>query len=221
MIDDKIFEDLKDAIVELDDDKAHKGAEELLAQGIDPLDGIEKGLSVGMQIIGDKFDRMEVYLPELIRAGNTFNAAMKVLEPEILKAGKAKKSSGTVVLGTVSGDIHKIGKDILAMLMKVRGFEVYNLGEDVSMSTFVNRAEEVNADIIGMSSLLTTTMPGQKEVIDLLNEKGIRDRFIVMVGGGPVSQEWAQEIGADGYAETAEQAIALAEELTAGKKSEG
>jgi len=123
-----------------------------------------------------------------------------------------------VVLGTVSGDIHKIGKDILAMLMKVRGFDVHNLGEDVSMSSFVNKAVEVKADIIGMSSLLTTTMPGQKEVVDLLTEKGIRDQFIMMVGGGPVSQEWAQEIGADGYAETAEQAIVLAEELIAGKK---
>ena len=218
MIGEKIFEDLKNAIVELDDEKAVKGAKDMLAQGIDPLEGIEKGLSPGMQIIGDKFDRMEVYLPELIRAGNTFNAAMKILEPEIAKGGKAKKSSGTVVLGTVSGDIHKIGKDILAMLMKVRGFDVHNLGEDVSMSTFINKAVEVSADIIGMSSLLTTTMPGQKEVIDLLTEKGIRDRFIVMVGGGPVSQEWAQEIGADGYAETAEQAIVLAEELIAGKK---
>jgi dimethylamine corrinoid protein len=218
MIEEKIFEDLKNAIVELDDEKAVKGAKAILAQGIDPLEGIEKGLSVGMMIIGDKFDKMEVYLPELIRAGNTFNAAMKVLEPEIVKAGKTKKSSGTVVLGTVSGDIHKIGKDILAMLMKVRGFDVHNLGEDVSMSTFVNKAVEVNADIIGMSSLLTTTMPGQKEVIDLLTEKGIRDQFIIMVGGGPVSQEWAQEIGADGYAETAEQAIVLAEELVAGRK---
>ena len=218
MIEEKIFEDLKNAIIELDEAKAVKGAEAMLAQGIDPLEGIEKGLSVGMMIIGDKFDRMEVYLPELIRAGNTFNAAMAILEPEIAKAGKNKKSSGTVVLGTVSGDIHKIGKDILAMLMKVRGFEVHNLGEDVSMSSFVNKAVEVKADIIGMSSLLTTTMPGQKEVIDLLTEKGIRDQFIIMVGGGPVSQEWAQEIGADGYAETAEQAVTLAEELIAGKK---
>jgi corrinoid protein of di/trimethylamine methyltransferase len=218
MIDEKIFEDLKNAIIELDDEKAVKGAKDVIAQGIDPLEGIEKGLSPGMMIIGDKFDKMEVYLPELIRAGNTFNAAMKVLEPEIAKAGKTKKSSGTVVLGTVSGDIHKIGKDILAMLMKIRGFDVHNLGEDVSMSTFVNKAVEVNADIIGMSSLLTTTMPGQKEVIDLLTEKGIRDQFIIMVGGGPVSQEWAQEIGAEGYAETAEQAIVLAEELVAGSK---
>ena len=218
MIEEKLFEDLKNAIVELDDDKAVKGAKDSIAQGIDPLESIEKGLSPGMQIIGDKFDRMEVYLPELIRAGNTFNAAMKILEPEIVKAGKDKKSSGTVVLGTVSGDIHKIGKDILAMLMKARGFDVHNLGEDVSMSAFINKAVEVKADIIGMSSLLTTTMPGQKEVIDLLTEKGVRDQFIIMVGGGPVSQEWAQEIGADGYAETAEQAIVLAEELIAGKK---
>jgi corrinoid protein of di/trimethylamine methyltransferase len=219
MVTEKIFEDLKNAIVELNEEKAVKGARDLIAQGIDPLEGIEKGLSLGMVIVGDKFDKMECYLPELIRAANTFNAAMTVLEPEIAKQGKEKISKGVVVLGTVSGDIHKIGKDILAMLMKIRGFDVYNLGEDVSMSTFVNKAGEHNADIIGMSSLLTTTMPGQKEVIDLLNEKGVRDKYIVMVGGGPVSPEWAQEIGADGYAETAEEAVSLAEELLAGKKS--
>jgi corrinoid protein of di/trimethylamine methyltransferase len=211
----KLFEFLKNAIVELNEEKAIQLAKDMISQGIDPLEGIEKGLSIGMKIIGDKFDKMEVYLPELIRAANTFNAVMKVLEPKITKKGKGKKISRTVVLGTVSGDIHKIGKDIVAMLMQVRGFDVHNLGEDVSITTFVNKAVDVDADIIGMSSLLTTTMPVQKEVIDLLKEKGIRDRFIIMVGGGPVSQEWAQECGADGYAETAEQAIILAEELIA------
>lgn len=219
MIAGKIFEDLRNAIVELDEDKAIKGAKDSIDQGIDPLDSVENGLSPGMKIVGDKFDKMEVYLPELILAGKTFNAALKILEPEIAKAGKNRKSSGTVVIGTVKGDIHTIGKEIVAMLMKVRGFEVHNLGENVSMSTFINKAVEVNADIIGMSSLLTTTMPRQKEVIDFIKEKGVRDQFIIMVGGGPVNQEWAQEIGADGYAETAEQAIALAEELIAGRKT--
>lgn len=218
MITEKIFEALKDAIIELDQEKAVKGANDLLAQGIDPVEGIDKGLSAGMNFIGDKFNRGECYLPELIRAGNTFNAAVKILEPEIMKRGQEKTRRGVVVLGTVKGDIHKIGKDILAMLMKTRGFEVHNLGEDVSMSTFVKQAAEHDADIIGMSSLLTTTMPGQKEVIDLLKETGNRDRHIVMVGGGPVSAEWAKEIGADGYAESAEEAVSLAEELVSGKR---
>jgi methanogenic corrinoid protein MtbC1 len=121
-------------------------------------------------------------------------------------------------LGTVKGDIHKIGKDILAMLLKTRGFEVHDLGEDVSMLSFVNKAKELNADIIAMSALLTTTMPAQKEVIDYLKEKKIRDKFIVMVGGGPVSQNWADEIGADGFARTAEQGIRLAIELVNAKE---
>lgn len=219
MITEKIFEELKGAIIELDEGKAIRGANDLLAQGIDPVEGIEKGLSAGMKFIGDKFNRGECYLPELIRASNTFNAAMKVLEPEIMERGQEKTRSGVVILGTVKGDIHKIGKDILAMLMKTRGFDVYNLGEDVSMSTFLKQAAEHKADIIGMSSLLTTTMSGQKEVIDILKETDVRDRYIVMVGGGPVSAEWAKEIGADGYAETAEEAVVLAEELVSGKKS--
>ncbi len=218
MITGKIFEDLKNAVIDLDEGKAVRGAKDLIARGIDLLEGIEKGLSAGMVMIGDKFNRGECYLPELIRAGNTFNAAMKVLEPEILKRGQQQTTRGVVVLGTVKGDVHKIGKEILAMLMKTRGFQVHNLGEDVPMSTFLNQAAEHNADIIGMSSLLTTTMPGQKEVIDILKETGIRSKYIVMVGGGPVNLKWAKEIGADGYAETAEEAVDLAVELMAGKQ---
>lgn len=214
----KIFEDLKNAIVELDKERAVKAAGALLAEGIDPLKGIENGLSPGMAIIGDKFNRMEVYLPELILAAQTFNAAVMVLEPEIKKRGQQQSRRGIVVLGTVKGDIHKIGKDILAMLMNTRGFEVHNLGEDVSMSTFVNKAAEYSADVIGMSALLTTTMPAQKDVIDLLKEKNVRDRYIVMVGGAPVTEDWARTIGADGYAKTAEEGVNLAMDLISKKK---
>lgn len=210
MSEEKIIEDLKEAIIELDEEKAVEATKNLIAQGIDPLVGVEKGLSSGMTIIGDKFNQGECFLPELIRAGNAFNAAIKVLEPEIMKRGEKQSQAGVVVLGTVTGDVHKIGKEILAMLLKTRGFVVHNLGEDVSMSTFVSKAEEYDADIIGMSALLTTTMPAQKEVIDFLKEKGIRDNFLVMVGGGPVNQKWSDEIGADGYAETAENAVQLA-----------
>jgi corrinoid protein of di/trimethylamine methyltransferase len=213
MSEEKIIEDLKEAIVELDEEKAVEATKNLIAQGIDPLVGVEKGLSSGMTIIGDKFNQGECFLPELIRAGNAFNAAIKVLEPEIMKRGEKQSQAGVVVLGTVTGDVHKIGKEILAMLLKTRGFVVHNLGEDVSMSTFVSKAEEYDADIIGMSALLTTTMPAQKEVIDFLKEKGIRDNFLVMVGGGPVNQKWSDEIGADGYAETAENAVQLALKL--------
>jgi corrinoid protein of di/trimethylamine methyltransferase len=218
MIAGSIFEDLKSAIIDFNEEKAVKGAKDLIAQGIDLLEGIEKGLSAGMNIIGDKFKRGECYLPELMRAGYTFNAAMKVLEPEIMGQGQHQTHRGVVVVGTVKGDVHKIGKDIVAVLMKTRGFEVHNLGEDVPASTFLRQAAEHNADIIGMSSLLTTTMPGQKEVIDILKETGVRHKYIVMVGGGPVTVGWAKEIGADGYAETAQEAVDLATELMSGKK---
>jgi len=208
-----IIKNLRDAIIALDDAKAVEAANNLISGGLDPLEGIEKGLSIGMTTIGDKFNLGECFLPELIRAGNTFNAAIKVLEPAIVNRGAAKNQAGVVVLGTVTGDVHKIGKEILAMLMRTRGFVVHDLGEDVSLSTFVEKSEELNADIIAMSALLTTTMPAQKEVIDFLKEKGIRDNFLVMIGGGPVSQDWADEIGADGYAETAESAVKLAKSL--------
>lgn len=213
MNEDRIVNDLKEAIIALDDSKAIEAAKRLIANGIDPLAGIEKGLSKGMTTIGDRFNLGDCFLPELIRAGNTFNAAVKVLEPEIMKRGEKQSQTGVVVLGTVSGDVHKIGKEILAMLLKTRGFKVHDLGEDVSLSTFISKAEELNADIIAMSALLTTTMPAQKEVIDFLMEKGIRDNFLVMVGGGPVSQGWSDKIGADGYAETAEEAVKLAKNL--------
>ena len=210
---DQIFAELKEAIIHTDEDRAASAASDLVAQGIDPLAGIEKGLSEGMSIIGDKFNRGECYLPELIRAGNAFNAAIRVLAPEIAKRGQTQARTGVVVIGTVKGDIHKIGKDILAMLLKTRGFDIHNLGEDVAMSTFVNKAAELDADIIAMSSLLTTTMPSQKEVIDLLKEKGIRENYKVLVGGGPVNQQWADEIGADGYTETAEEAVRMAADI--------
>lgn len=209
---------IKEAMIQIDEQKVKRVVREAVSQGLDPLQAIEKGLSPGMLQIGDKFNRGECYLPELIRAADAFNAAMAVLEPEIEKSGVEKKVTGTVVIGTVKGDIHNIGKDILGMLMKTRGFDVIDLGIDVAASAFLTTAEERNAHIIAMSSLLTTTMPGQREVIDLLEQRGVRDKYITMVGGGPVNQSWAAEIGADGYADTAEQAVRLAEDLIAAKK---
>jgi len=217
MTEGNILEDLKNAIIEMDDEKAISTANALIAQGIDPLKGIENGLSEGMVIIGERFNRMECFLPELIRAANTFNLAVKVLEKEITKCGGERETSGIIVLGTVKGDIHKIGKDIVALLMKTRGFEIIDLGEDVQMSTFVDKALEYNADIIAMSALLTSTMHSMKDVIELLKLKGIRDQFSIMVGGGPVSAEFAEEIGSDGYAETAEEAVNVAVKLIQGK----
>ena len=213
-----ILHNIKEAMAQIDEEKVTHAVQEALSQGVDPLKAMEEGLSPGMVSIGDKFNRGECYLPELIKAADAFNAAMEILEPEMKKSGAQNTAPGTVVTGTVKGDIHNIGNDILGMLMKTRGFEGVDLGIDVAASAFLTTAEERNADIIAMSSLLTTTMPGQQEVIDLLKERGVRDKYITMVGGGPVNKDWADEIGADGYADTAEQAVRLAEELILARK---
>jgi trimethylamine corrinoid protein len=215
----QVYAELRQAVITADEGLASVAARRVVAQGGDLLAAVEHGLSAGMAVIGEDFERGECFLPELIGASQAFNAAMKVLEPEIEKAGGGMKRSGVAVVGTVAGDVHNIGKDIFAMLLKVRGFEVHDLGADVSMGSYVERVEEVGADLIGMSALLTTTMPSQKEVIDMLGELGLRDRYVVMVGGGPVSQEWADQIGADGYAETAQEGAELAVRLVAEKKA--
>ncbi len=213
----EICEDLFRAVVDLDREKGQRAANELVKEKLDPLEGIGKGLSKGMKVIGEKFEKLEIYLPELLMAADVFNSAMKILEPQISAADKNKIRKGMVVIGTVKGDIHEIGKDIVAMLLETAGFSVHNLGKDVPASTFLEEAEKVKADIIGMSSLLTTTMLGQKELIDILKETGDRDKYIVMIGGAPTSQAWADEIGADGYGKTAEDAVSLASELVSKK----
>ena len=214
-----IFENLFNAIVDVDEEKARRSANELVKEKLDPLEGIEKGLSKGMEVTGERFKKLEIYLPELIMAGDVFNAAMEILEPEILARGKSVARKGTIVIGTAKGDIHEIGKDIVAMLLKTAGFEVYDLGKDVSTPTFLQEAEKVKADIIGVSALLTTTLLGQKDLIDLLKETGKRDRYMVMVGGGPTSQDWADKIGADGYGVTAKEAVSVALKLISKKRA--
>lgn len=216
---DQLHADLKRATVTADERLAADAAHQVVAAGGDVLAAVEHGLSAGMAIVGEDFERGDRFLPELIGATQAFNAAMAVLEPEIVRAGGDLPRSGVAVVGTVAGDVHCIGKDIFAMLLKVRGFVVHDLGVDVSMGAFLEKAEEVGADMIGMSALLATTMPAQKEVIDMLRELGVRDRYVVMVGGGPVFQPWADQIGADGYADTAEQGAELAVRLVAEKKA--
>lgn len=210
---------LKAAVVTGDEQLAATAAGEVVARGGDLLAAVEHGLSAGMAVVGDEFGRGERFLPELISAARAFNSAMAVLEPGIEKAGGGLRRSGVAVVGTVAGDVHSIGKDIFGMLLKVRGFEVHDLGVDVAMGDFVDKAEELGADMIGMSALLATTMPSQKEVLDTLCELGLREKYVVMVGGGPVFQPWADQIGADGYADTAEQGAELAVRLVAAKRA--
>jgi len=211
----EIFEDLRRAIIDLDEEKGERAAVRLIKEKISPIEGIEKGLSEGMKTIGEMFNKSEIYLPEMIMAADVFGSVMEILKPHISAESLDKMKRGTVVIGTVKGDIHAIGKNIVAMLLETAGFTVHNLGVDVATSTFIEEARKVKADIIGLSSLLTTTMPAQKDVIDILKETGDRDKYTILIGGAPTSQDWADEIGADGYGETAERAVSLALELVA------
>lgn len=210
MGDQALLEKMSAAIIALDKEAAVAAALEAVEAGMSPLKAIEEGLQPGIQTVGDRFETFECFLPELIGSAEAFKAAMDVLEPVIAKLSENQASSGTVVMGTVKGDIHKIGKDIVVLLLKTRGFKVFDLGEDIAASDFLRAAQKHNADIIGLSALLNTTMPAQQEVIKLFTEEGIRDNHAILVGGAPVTQQWADEIGADGYAKTAEEAVRLA-----------
>lgn len=186
--------------------------QQALDEGDDPKKILNEGLLSGMMIIGDKFKKNEVFVPEVLVAARAMNAGLSILEPKLVEVGN--KAVGKAVIGTVKGDLHDIGKNLVSMMLKGAGFEIYDLGTDVEAQTFIDKAEEVNADIICMSALLTTTMPNMKGVIDLLKEKGIRDKYVVMVGGAPVNDSFAKQIGADYYtpdattcAETAREAV--------------
>jgi len=218
MTKEQIFEQLSFSIIKADKEMARQAAREVIEQKMDPVEAIEKGLSRGMEIIGDRFSKMEVFLRELLMAAQTFDAAMEVLEPEIAAQKREVTARGTIVMGTVKGDVHSIGKDIVVTMLRTSGFEVHDLGVDISPLSFVEAAQKNKADIIALSSLMTTTMPGQREVIEVLKEMGLRDQYRVIVGGGPVNQQWADQIGADGYGATAADAVLLARDLLPDRK---
>ncbi len=212
-----LLDELQQAVIEGDGECATAVAQKCLDAGILPLEAVEFGLRDGLKIVGEKFEKLELFLPDMILAAEAGNEVMKVLEPAIGASNLQASSPGTVIVGAGKGDIHTIGKNILGMLFKLAGFKVHDLGEDVSATTFLEEARRLNADIIAISSLMTSTMPCQREVIKLLNEVHERDKFKVMVGGAPVTQEWADQIGADGYAETAGGGVTLALKLVARK----
>ena len=218
MTKEEIFDRLSFSIVKADKEMARETAQEVIKGKIDPIEAIEKGLSKGMDIIGERFNKMEAFLPELMMAAHTFDTAMETLEPEIAAQKREVTKAGTILIGTVKGDVHNIGKNIVTTVLKTGGFDVHDLGVDISPLAFVEAAQKSRADVIALSSLMTTTMLGQREVIEVLKEMGLRDRYCVIVGGGPVNQQWADQIGADGYGETAADAVLLARELLAEKK---
>jgi len=209
-------ERIKKFVISGQEDDAQKTASEILNAGMDPLEVIEKSLSSAMKTVGEKFEKGEYFLPDLMSAAAAMQAATRVLTAEMKVESKEKlkaKKIGRIVIGTVSGDIHDIGKNILALLLEANGFDTYDLGKDVDSMKFIEKAAEVQADIIALSALMTTTKPAQKEVMEFLNEMGLGDKYIVMVGGAPTSKEWAEEIGADGWAETAEKGVKIAQTL--------
>ena len=205
----EIFENLKSAVIEGDGDRARESATEVLQANIDPLEAMHMGLAKGTDAVGEQFERGDAYLPELMMAGEAFKAAMEILNPEIKRQQKDVADVGTVVVSTVKGDLHSIGKNIVATVLETNGFHVVNLGVDKGALEIIEEAEKANADAIGLSALMATTMPSQKEVIDALIELNLRDKYRVVVGGGPVTQDWADEIGADGYGKDAVAAVGL------------
>lgn len=205
-----IYEQLGAAVIAGDKAKALEAVAEALKEELTPSDIIDKGMSPGMKEVGERFARYEIYLPEMMMAAEAWEHAMKVLEPKLLEAGTERKKVGRVVIGTVSGDVHSIGKNIVAAMLKMSGFEVFDLGIDVAASAFITKAEEIGADIIAASALMSTTMPQQKNIIEHLEARNLRDKYYVLVGGGSTSQEWADSIGADGYGRTAGDATSLA-----------
>lgn len=209
----EILENLSMSIIEGDEDKAKQYAKEVLISKMDPLKAVEQGLSKGMITLGERFKRGEVFLPDLLIAADAFNIAIGVLKPAMEAQKKQVAKLGTVLIGTVNGDVHGIGKNIVAIVLEAYGFEVVDIGVDNPSLKFIEEAEKVKADVIGLSSLMTTTMPAQKEVIDILMEMNLRKKYLVIIGGGPVTKEWADKIGADGYAESAFQVVGMIKEL--------
>jgi corrinoid protein of di/trimethylamine methyltransferase len=196
----------------LDKAEAESIAGGALKKGIDPHEMIDQVIKPTADEIGEKFDREEYFLPQLMLSGEALEGAMQVLLSAMPAAEHTEKQ--TIVIGTVKGDIHSIGKNIVAMMLRTGGFEIHDLGVDIESADFIKAAQEKNADIIALSSLLTTTLPYQREVIEELNEQKTRDRFKVLIGGGPSSRDWAEEIGADGYGKDATEALKEARRIT-------
>lgn len=204
-----ILEAMYESILDGDQDAAHELAQRALQEGMDPLVAVEEGFALGLRRAGELWDEGEFFLPELVTAAGAMKAAMSVLQPALGAA--SDQTVGRVVLGTVQGDIHDIGKTLVGTLLSANGFEVSDEGADVSIEQFVGRAREIDADLVCASALLTTTMTVQSDLVGALREAGLRAR--VIVGGAPVSQQWAEQIGADGYADSAVSAVEVAKGL--------
>ena len=210
-----VIENLRKAVLDLDVDRVRAAAEEAVRLGIDPIEAIDDGLAKGVRTIGDKFAAGEAFLTELVMAGEAMKAGVEVLRPVILQRKLQRKSTGIVVIGTVRGDIHDIGKNIVTVMLEAAGFEVNDLGVDVPPEKFLDKTKESMAQIVAMSALLTVTTPEQKNTVQAIEKAGIRKNVKVAVGGAAVTPEWAREIGAEGYSDNAVDAVELFKKLVA------
>jgi len=206
-----ILNELYDAVLRGDDEDCVATARRALEAGIPPLVAVTDGLTPGIREVGDRFGRMELFLPEMVLSARAMQDAVGVLEPHFAEGDTIQK--GKVVIGTVKGDIHDIGKNIAKVLLTVNGYEVIDLGRDVSLTEFIDVAEKEGADIIGMSGLLSTSLPLMRDTIALMRDDGVREKYRVIIGGGPTSQDYADRIGADGYADTAFDGVDLCDRL--------
>jgi 5-methyltetrahydrofolate--homocysteine methyltransferase len=206
-----MLDKVKQAVLDGEMEKAAELTKEAIAQGLEASQILDSALTPAMDIVGAEYERGDRYVPEMLISAEAMKSAMVVLKPLLAEAGV--KARGKVVIGTVEGDLHDIGKDLVAMMLEGAGFEVINLGVEVTAEEFLKAAKEHEPDIIGMSALLTTTMIHMPEVIDALQQAGLRDRVKVIIGGAPVTQEYADKIGADGYAPDAASATKLAKSL--------
>ncbi len=206
-----IYDELVAAVLSFDADKVLETTKKALDIGLSPGDIIENGLGKGLKTVGEKFEKCEIWLMHLVAAAEAAQRAIvELLEPEILKRKETRTSLGKIVIGTVAGDIHDIGKNIVRALLTAAGFEVHDLGKDIPVKDFIDKVRETNASILAASALLTSTAPMQRDIVEALKKEGIRKKVKVMVGGAAVSAEWAEEIGADGYAPNAAAAVELA-----------
>ena len=201
------------SVMEGEMDDAAVLADKSIEMGVHPLEAIDRGYVVGINEVGRLFEQGEMFLPELVAAAETMKAALEVLEPELQAKQASWRILGKVVIGTMYNDIHDIGKDMVGSMLTASGFEVHNLGVNVPGDTFISKVKELKPDILGLSALLTTTMPEQQNVIEALKKESLRDKVKVIVGGAPVNRQWADTIGADGFAENAIEAVKVAKKI--------
>lgn len=207
-----ILEEIIRATVDGDEEKTVTLARQAMADGMEPFDVIQNGYARGMEIVGEKFATLEYFLPEVMLAADALTAAIDYLKPYLKDRGE-QSSRGTIVIATIQGDLHDLGKNIVIIMLKVAGFSVHDLGADVTVRDLIDKAEAVQADIIAASAILTTTMNHMPDIDGILKELGIRDRYMIMLGGAPVIPRWAKEAGADGYGEDAADAVEMARRL--------